>query len=111
VQTIVDAITNDRGGLVDAIETVSPTFTLVEAADRDALNAAMEDGQLGRTTGTHKIVYADIDGRERPLEVLRAASLAELDALAKAGELGTVTDSYPLYWYRDGVRTRLDALD
>jgi len=111
VQTIVDAITNDRGGLVDAIETVSPTFSLVEAADRDALNAAMTDGQLGRTTGTHKIVYADIDGRERPLEVLRAGSLAELDALAKAGELGTVTDSYPLYWYRDGVRTRLDALD
>ena len=98
VQTIVDAITNDRGGLVDAIETVSPTFSLVEAADRDALNAAMTDGQLGRTTGDIKVVYADIDGRERPLQIIRASNISALESVIKSNELGSTDDTGALIW-------------
>jgi len=98
IQTLVDAITNDRGGLVEAIETASPTFSLVEATDRDALNAAMTDGQLGRTTGDSKVVYASIDGRERPLQIIRSSNISALESILKSNELGSTDDTGKLIW-------------
>lgn len=109
IATINDAIENDRGGIVETLN-ATIEFQLIERDDRDELNAAMADGDLGRTTGDNKAVYAKIDTLEKPLMVIEAADVAELDTILKARELGTTLDDDALYWRTTTARVRLDGL-
>ena len=88
-------ITENGRGILDLAHTQDQEFAIFV---RDALNAAMTDGQLGRTTGDIKVVYADIDGRERPLQIIRASNISALESVIKSNELGSTDDTGALIW-------------